>query len=246
MNTKIKSARALKAIAREKLLGNYSVAIVTYLVMQFIISGILNIVEKHSGASGFGLIIYYAVYIVLTLLTGVFTVGQYWIYRMILRNVKPGVFEMWNGFKHHPDKAIRINLYLLFLVLLCGIPMYIFLLLFIVTNNMLFMPLIALCFILFMGSAIFFSLQYSQALFLLIDYPDESPKELMKHSKKMMVGHKLQLLYLNLSFAGVLLLVICTFGIGMLWAYPYITATKTMFYEELFAKEPLNSINIAV
>lgn len=246
MNTKIKSTRSLKAIARERLLGNYNVAIVTYLIMQFIISGILDIVERHSNTSGFGLFIYYAVYIVLTLLTGVFTVGQYWIYRMILRNTKPNISVMWSGFKHHPDKAIRINLYLIILVAICGIPLYASLLLYVFTKEMIILPLVALCMILFMGLALYFSLQYSQALFLLIDYPDESPKELLQHSKEMMKGHKLQLLYLNLSFIGVLLLVLCTFGLGMLWAYPYMTATKTMFYEELFAKEPLNSINITI
>ena len=237
----IKSSKVLKAIARERLLGNYGLLILAYFIMEVIITAILDLVELQSGAYS---LIYWAIYILLCLLTAVFLVGQYWMYRKLLRGDKPVLKDMWNGFSHHPDKAILINAMLFGMVFACCIPLILSVVLWAMMKSYYMLPFVAVTFIFAMIACVYISLTFGQALYLLMDYPEESATELLKHSARMMKGHKFQLFYLNISFIGIMLAVVCSFGIGILWAYPYMTCTRTLFYEELYAREPAKHIDI--
>lgn len=239
----IRNSKELKAVAREQLLGNYGIMAVAYLVMQCIVSFSLNFVSAQVGTRS---LLYWAVYIMVVLLTAVLTVGQFWMYRKILRGTRPKLGDMWNGFRHHPDKAILIQLLLIGLSFLCMVPFSLALLAYILTKNAYLWPVIGLTAILSLGSSVFVSLTYSQALYLLIDYPEESARQLLAHSARMMKGCRLQLFYLNVSFIGINLLVILTCGVGIFWTYPYMTCTRTLFYEELFAKEPADHIDVSI
>jgi uncharacterized membrane protein len=232
----LKSSKELKATARERLLGNYSVLILAYAIMQGIFLIALNLVKVQSGSSS---LLYWAVYLLLSILSAVFLVGQYWLYRKVLRNNKPSINDMWNGFRHHPDKAIGIQLTIFVMSFLCAIPFFIVLAIYSFVSTPFLYPFIAITFIFFMLATIYISLTFSQALYLLIDYPSESLTELLKHSARMMRGHKFRLFYLNVSFIGIMLLTLLTFGIGMLWTFPYMTCTRTLFYEELYALDPI-------
>ena len=48
-----------------------------------------------------------------------------------------------------------------------------------------------------------------------------------------MKGQKGRLLYLSLSFIGMSLLAICSFGIGFLWVNPYQSQTLIAFYRNV-------------
>ncbi len=58
-------------------------------------------------------------------------------------------------------------------------------------------------------------------------------KEIMKTSEEMMDGYKMDYFVFCLSFLGWILLSVVTFGIGLIWALPYITVAQVMYYEEL-------------
>jgi uncharacterized membrane protein len=60
--------------------------------------------------------------------------------------------------------------------------------------------------------------------------------EALQLSRKMMYGHKWQLLCLELSFLGWILLSVLTLFIGMLWVVPYMTTTIAHFYEDVKAE----------
>mgnify|MGYP000773510905 FL=1 len=106
------------------------------------------------------------------------------------------------------------------------------------TKNYYLSLLVAATGIFFLVMSILLSIWYSQALYLITDYPDESAPQLLKHSRTLMKGHAGSYFYLLVSFIGIGLLVVLTFGIGILWAYPYFTATKTNYYLELTAPNP--------
>jgi uncharacterized membrane protein len=53
----------------------------------------------------------------------------------------------------------------------------------------------------------------------------------------MMKGHKFDLFWLYLSFIGWVILCILTFGIGLLWLSPYISAAEIGFYNDLKAEQ---------
>jgi uncharacterized membrane protein len=77
----------------------------------------------------------------------------------------------------------------------------------------------------------------SMALFLtpylLNDNPDLSVVDVLRLSRKMMNGHKMQLFKLQLSFLGWALLNVLTLGIGTLWLLPYMMTTMAAFYQDV-------------
>ena len=62
---------------------------------------------------------------------------------------------------------------------------------------------------------------FGQAIYILVE------------SVRLMRGNKLRYIYLSLSFTGVYVLTFLSFGIGYLWALPYIYTTYILFYLDL-------------
>ena len=77
------------------------------------------------------------------------------------------------------------------------------------------------------------SLTFSQAYYLLQDFPQYSAKELLQMSRQIMKGHKARLFYIELSFVPLLLLGILSCCIGLLWIIPYMASVKANFYMDL-------------
>ena len=77
------------------------------------------------------------------------------------------------------------------------------------------------------------ALLYSQIFLLYLDNPYLACGEIMRQSKALMKGNCLRFFYLNLSFFGLSLLGILSFGVGLLWITPYITMTQVEFYRNL-------------
>ena len=73
-------------------------------------------------------------------------------------------------------------------------------------------------------------LSYAMTNYILVDRPELSANEAINLSKDMMYGHKFDLFYLYLSFAGWFILSIFTFGIGLLWLIPYAQTAQASFY----------------
>jgi uncharacterized membrane protein len=74
---------------------------------------------------------------------------------------------------------------------------------------------------------------YSMAVYILHDNPGMSSLEAIKKSKIMMKGYKGKLFLLELSFIGWIMLGALSFGIGLLWVYPYMYLSIANFYENL-------------
>jgi Predicted integral membrane protein len=77
---------------------------------------------------------------------------------------------------------------------------------------------------------------YAMVPFILHDNPGLDAMDAIKQSKEMMRGHKWHLFCLELSFIGWFLLCLLTLGIGFLWLYPYIKASKACFYNDLVSE----------
>lgn len=85
---------------------------------------------------------------------------------------------------------------------------------------------------LFIFPGIIFAYRYRQAMYLLIDHPDRSPIECLRASGELMRGHKWELLVLDLSFLGWMLLqwFLSPFAI---WLRPYQSLTYANYYRTL-------------
>ncbi len=77
------------------------------------------------------------------------------------------------------------------------------------------------------------ALSYSMTSFVLYDNPEMKNNEAIELSMKMMDGHKMDLLWLYLTFIGWGILCIFTLGIGYFWLAPYVQTSLARFYEEV-------------
>ena len=77
------------------------------------------------------------------------------------------------------------------------------------------------------------ALSYSMTSFVLYDNPEMKNNEAIELSMKMMDGHKMDLLWLYLTFIGWGILCIFSLGIGYFWLAPYMQASLAQFYEEV-------------
>ena len=71
------------------------------------------------------------------------------------------------------------------------------------------------------------------ALFILNDEPTLKSSEIVKKSEALMKGNKWRLFCLELSFIGWIILVSITFGLALLWIFPYMQIATVKFYEEI-------------
>jgi len=72
--------------------------------------------------------------------------------------------------------------------------------------------------------------RYSMAPYLMAQHPEMGIRQAVDESKRIMAGHKWRLFCLELSFIGWALLCVLSFGIGYLWLIPYMQSAYAAFY----------------
>ena len=77
------------------------------------------------------------------------------------------------------------------------------------------------------------SLSYSMVFFVKLDNPDMGAMDVLRKSKQIMSGHKMDYFVLGLSFLGWVILGVFTFGILYLWLIPYMQVTYANFYNSI-------------
>lgn len=77
---------------------------------------------------------------------------------------------------------------------------------------------------------------YTMSEWVLLDHPEYSPLQAITASKKMMYGHRLEFVMLQLRFLGWFLLCFVTLGIASFWVMPYYYTAKSKFYMDLLAR----------
>ena len=87
--------------------------------------------------------------------------------------------------------------------------------------------------ILLIVPGIIISLMFSQAYYILAEDDDKSIIQCLRESSQIMKGHKWELLVLQLSFIGWMLLVGLTLGLAAIWVEPYAQLTYANYYLEL-------------
>ncbi|MBP5625713.1 MAG: DUF975 family protein [Bacteroidales bacterium] len=77
---------------------------------------------------------------------------------------------------------------------------------------------------------------YAMTPYILEEHPEIDAWEASNRSREMMRGHKWQLFCLHLSFIGWFLLCILSLGIGFLWLGPFVQTAEVAFYNDLKAE----------
>ena len=141
------------------------------------------------------------------------------------------------AFSHKPLRFIGANILFGLLASLPTIP-GIILVLWAFVNPM---PVLIFFAVIFIAAgivlSIIISLQYSLLYCLLIERPKEKVLDLFRESKRLMKGNKGRAFYINLSFIGLVLLAVLSFGIGMLWVGPYMSQTQVQLYLSILEEQ---------
>lgn len=241
MTTQTLSSAELKLSARKHMLGNYGTAIGAFFLIELITWGI-SILSVSVGDTStlFGNILYYAVYFLTMVFTGVLTSGQCYLYLNFCCQNPMRASDLFTGCKIEPGKAVLLKGFLLLLSALCFLPSLPGMFLFANTSDFFWLMISVFLLIAGLGVSVYLGLSYSQIFYLLHDFPESSVKEILANSRKLMKGHKGRLFYIELSFIPLYLLGLISFGLGLLWVRPYITATQTEFFLDLMKKKNLH------
>ncbi len=232
----LSSAAQLKAIAKERSLDKYGTLIAANVIIfaiQIIISGITTI---SSSGNLLIFVINQFISLIVSILLGLLVSGKAYLYMNLVYSQTISASDIFFGLKQHPEKAVTIQALFVIVDFLVSLPAA--LLLFFSGYNPSMNAYIAITVALIFGIAIniYVSLTYSQAFFLLHDFPDRSAKELLLTSRNLMNGNRLKLLYVNISFIPLYVLGVISLFIPLLWISVYRYATIAAFYQDLIAK----------
>ena len=235
-----KSAAELKSIARGKLLGKYSVAVGAIALMQLIFFAFNSVVTYMVDMSTTaGTIMYGAISIIVNLIAVVFVVGELTIYMNLACGNNAKVTDIFSGFSMHPDKAIVLEIIVAFRIFLWLIPACICAFLMYATGsyNYVLIGLTAVFSLVGLVGGIYTRIKLSQCLYLLLDFPQYSAKEIVGFSVEIMKGHMGSYFKVVLSFIPMYILGVLSAGIGFFFIYPYSKMTFTEFYLDII-REP--------
>lgn len=231
-----KSSADLKALAKERLFGKYGTAVgatvIVALIVEFVTFFSTIFIDPRTLA---GTILNFIICFVITVLSGLFTSGTAYLYLKLSCNKQVTVSDVFYGFQLFPNKAVLIQLYLSIWIDLIGLLPLTILSYFVRKNpqSSILMLAFSLTAIVCGVIIVFVTLIYSQAFYLLHDFPDYSVKELLSLSRKLMKGSKGRLFYMLVSFIPLILLSLLSCGIALLWLVPYMNATQTEFFLDL-------------
>lgn len=237
----LSSPAQLKAIAKERSLDKYGTLIAANVIIfaiQLIISGVTTV---SSSGSILIFIINQLISLIVSILLGILVSGKAYLYMNLVYSQTISASDIFFGLRQHPEKAVIIQSLFVLVDFFVSLPAA--LILFFMDMNSSMNLYIAVTVVLVIGIIvnIIVSLTYSQAFFLLHDFPDRSAKELLETSRNLMKGNRLKLFYLNLTFIPLYILGVISLFIPLLWISVYRYATIAAFYQDLIAKAGTNS-----
>ena len=196
------SRAELKQKAKNSLKGKYSQAILVIIFMG-IISGVVTGVIGGATSNYSEQTSSFIVSVCSVIVTALFTPGYISFFLKISRNEEVTYQELFS----------KTKLFVPFIILeiLVGIFTFLWSLLFIIPG-------------------IIAAISYTLTSFILVDNPDMKAIDIIKKSKEMMRGHKMDFFILQLSFIGWGILGVFTLGILYFWLIPYMCVTEANFY----------------
>lgn len=257
-----------KGIAREKLLGKYTVMLGAILIVQliyFIVGSISAEVVDQSSVTG--MIMYFAISVITGLIGAVFTVGEKAMYMKIACKDPVKITDIFEGFKGHADKAIIVQFLIAVKCILFLIPAFITLIVLIYkgggidpsiglgeqlenslvnSHNIPLTFMLVIFIILGLIGSIYVRLVTAQCFYVMLDYPDESAMGVIQKSRDMMKGRLGTYLYLVLSFVPIILLGLLSLGVALVYIEPYMGMTLTEYYMNIVGVDGGKGENIDI
>lgn len=230
MNT----CKQLKAVARENLMGKYRITMGAFLiimVLTMIIELPFSRLINGAATPTSNYILYYAAEFLIAILAGVLQIGLFHMHLSIARKKEFKVSDVFFCFRNHTDRYI-IGYFIMFIISTIGMApaMYVYFFCDATVENV---PLIIVLLLLSMVLSIGISLVFALVFYVMLDNENVSVIHCFKIAVSLMKGNIGRLFRIYLSFIGMWILVILSFGIGYLWFEPYRIQTYTLFYLDI-------------
>ena len=228
-----KSIATLKGEAKTHMYGKYGTAISAYIFMKLTILMLTMFTSSVVPDGAVGQILYYAFFIIISLISGVFTAGYTFLYLNIASGNPVQSNMIFYGFRNCAEKAIILQGVLLGLEFVACLPLILVEILrrTLVDGSVTVFFIVAL--IVAVVGTIVVHLFLMPAFFLLHDFPNYTPQQIIKTSLQIMKGNVGRLFMLYLSIVPLQLLEVLSFGIGALWVETYKYETLAEFFLDL-------------
>ncbi|MCM1107301.1 MAG: DUF975 family protein [Blautia sp.] len=183
-------------------------------------------------------IVFYAAEFLIGLISYVLSAGLTRIHLHMARGQEYTLKMIFSGFKEQPDRYLLTGIFR-FLATLAGmLPFLAGLAAGLIFHTLPVYVLLGIFSVISLLLTVFFLLNIALTLYLVIDHPELSVWNCLKNSVQAMRGHKGRLLYIWLSFLGLQLLCLLSFGLGSLWVVPYQSQTLVNFYLDITGQLP--------
>ena len=228
-----KTNAELRALARTHMFGNYKPAIGAYVLMNLILMVISLSTPSVTSGSLISQLIGGVSYIFVLLLSGLFSSGSAYLYLNIICGRPVSASMIFYGFRNHASKALAVQAYILIMQLIVSVPFILAYIYFIIDGANIAMIGCILTLLVAIVGVIYISLSVLPAFYLLHDFPDYTPRQILEKSRSLMSGNIKRALLLSVSFIPMDLLSFLSLGIGALWVEPYKNATYAEFFLDL-------------
>ncbi|MCI9675811.1 MAG: DUF975 family protein [Lachnospiraceae bacterium] len=237
----------LKNLAKDKLQGKYGAAMLVLLMYGLITGSVSMLVSSISGtttATVYAMtdsipaavaitVIFELINLAAVIVLGILRAGMTLFYLNVACSQPHATVNLFYGFQRDSGKALILSGAMGLCNAVCLYPYQYCLNAYLRTHDP---KMILITFVVMaIGFCVYVpvSLGLSQIFYLMLDYPDRTPKETLALSFQVMKNNKGRLFYLQLTFIPMIILGICSLGIGFLWLTPYMQMTYTCFYLDI-------------
>ncbi len=225
----------LKAEGRNALLGHLFLAVGS-IILYLVLFTALNVIVNYALPSGIGiagtaLSLLFSLFI--CAFTGIYEYGLICIYVKLQFGQKAVLSDFFLGFRENQDKILFLRLVPGLLQIAAFLPATVCSYL-VYSGALLALGLILLA--LGICVSVYIKLLFFPSLYLLLDYPNLSAREILQKSMRLMKGHKRELLFLELSFLPLWLLTLISFGAAGLWVGAYRRSTLAAYYRRIMGE----------
>ena len=231
-----KSFTELMTLARRQMNGKLATLIGALLLQELIILfansiGILLFPETDLISN----IFYFIISFIIQLFAGILQVGSCLLFLHTACGMPCQISDLFYGFKHSPDKAIKVQFIFALLNTICMLPSNI--ILWLAPEGLDYNTMLTTSIATLIGTIVYMliTLPIFPMFYLLLDFPNLTVMELFKKSLEIMKGNCIRYLLLQFCFLPLMFLSVFLCCLPLVWIIPYMNVTCTNFYLDIMA-----------
>lgn len=234
--------KELKRIARGNLTHHYGIPMGALLVAGIIPLAIelpFSMVQGDHPTLTQNIIFYIAEFLI-ALISYTLTAGVLYLHLNMARHKPYSLSMVFFGFRNRPDRFILAGLIELLIMMAGMLPMAAGVVILRFQDSTTAYILWGVLTLISLITDTILALNLVFLIYFVIDHPDMCLRDCLRNSFHTMKGRKGQLLYIYLSFIGLQIMNLFSFGIGTLWISPYQTQTMANFYLSAIGEIPVD------